>query len=105
MHVFQTVLVLVLIKSATACLEKGKGKIWNTASKVILWIGRNTLYIFLYHILFRDISWKVCAGSNIWKARVCVGAVMLFGPLAIVYIKDIIWKWCSVNRERVGTDI
>lgn len=105
MHVFQTVLVLLVIKSATACMENMKFRIWNVISKVFLVIGKNTLYIFLYHILFRDIGWNICADRNIWEIRVCVCVLMLFGPLALVYTKGIIQKWWVDNIGRVKTDI
>lgn len=104
-YVFQTVLVLLVIKSATACMENMELRIWSAASKVFLTIGKNTLYIFLYHILFRDIGWNICAGTNIWEIRVCVCALMLLGPLGLAYTKGIIQKWYVDNIGRVRIDI
>lgn len=96
MHALQTVLVLFAVKSGMACIENRGKRIWDIVIRVFCFIGRNTLYIFLYHLLFLDIGMKLWPGQNVFGRRLFLGILMTAGPLCLKYMRDIVYKWCQL---------
>ena len=54
-NAFETVLIFFWFKYAVELLERNAGKIWQAVIRALSYMGRYTLYIFLYHMLFLSI--------------------------------------------------
>lgn len=72
-------------------------KYLNWITTFVSWIGKHTLYIFLYHRLFLDYVMGYCyLSSNIWFKRIIYFSVMVFGSI----IFDYFFHW--VKKILVG---
>ena len=65
----------------------------------LMYVGRNTLPIFLYHILFRDCALKVTSlfgvSQNMWIQRIIVFPAMILGPLILNMVINCTVKYIS----------
>lgn len=72
-------------------------------TQLVAFIGQHTLYIFLYHMIFRDIVYYLMKDSNIWLKRIICYIAMIVGPIIIQalfsYMKGMYQSW--VYRVRV----
>ena len=76
--------VLVFVCGIFSLFEFFKVSGWITS--FVSWIGKHTLYIFLYHILFLNhVLIKCTFIHNIWYLRILYFTVMIFGSIAIGY--------------------
>lgn len=77
-------------------LEISRHKIGNCTIKAFVWVGRSTMYIFLYHLLVKDVLARMLVPvlSNIWLLRVCIFPSMIIFPVLIVKcIQDLCRKY------------
>lgn len=92
------VITLFLCYSFFSLCEKDKGK-WLV--KVVAYIGKNTLYIFMYHCLFRDMAVDIFKYYG-WSMENIGIRLLVFALLVIfpVLLKDILLKSiCFVKRQ------
>lgn len=61
-------------------------KIWTKLSV----LGRHTLYIFLYHKMFRTIIVEKMTFDNLWIARIIYFSIMIMGSIVVEYIINVI---------------
>lgn len=96
MHALQAILVLLIVKSGIECVKSKNNSIWNIVVRVICLIGKNTLYIFLYHLLFLEIGMKLWPGQNVFGRRLFLSGLMILGPLCLKYVKDMVYNWSKL---------
>jgi fucose 4-O-acetylase-like acetyltransferase len=95
-----TLSILALIVLGWSCgvfslLEYSKHLCWIT--NFSSWIGKNTLYIFLYHLLFLSLSSKYFIIDNMWIKRTVYLCSMIFGPILLEYI----FKWIKNQYAKI----
>ena len=86
-------LVLAFLYAAFTSLERAQNGWIKRAVDLLCFLGRNTLYVFMYHLLVRDILLKCfpVLNSNVWLKRWLVFWPMIFLPA----IGAGIWKKCK----------
>lgn len=79
----------------TKCLINTKSKILHGLLNTLDYVGKHTLYIFLYHRMFLDyFLCKVDFGNHIWLKCVVFYCVMIGGSILIEMICHLTWKNC-----------
>lgn len=84
-----SILILAVI---VLCLAFGiftlseRNKYTAFISDIVAWIGKHTLYIFLYHMFWRIFVLEQYTFENINLKRIVYLSVMIFGPIFIEYI-------------------
>lgn len=83
--IVMAVIVLVLACGIFSLLEFSKYLSWITG--FASWIGKHSLYIFLYHRLFLDhVIIRYFTTENIWLLRIVYLGVMIFGSILLQYL-------------------
>ncbi len=80
------VITLFLLYELFSTLEESSVKIVQRIICVFSWIGKNTLYIFMYHLLVRDMVLPRAQAMNIWFMRILMLILMIFAPVVTVEI-------------------
>ena len=89
--------MLVFTCGVFSLFEYSKHLNWITI--FVSWIGKHTLYIFLYHRFFLDYvlrNWGF--SNNIWMKRIVYFSVMIFGSIILDYF------FCYVKKILVGSN-
>ena len=77
----------------TKTMEMLKNKYINKALGPIEWLGKHTLYIFLYHRLFLDYFYRVVnIRINFWLDCIICFTIMIGGSLLIEIVCRYVWK-------------
>lgn len=86
-----SITMVLLVAGFVYCLgeivAERKNRFVQTAAAIWNWLGKHTLYIFLYHRFFLDyVLPHFAAGCSKWPKRFVYFAVMIFGSIAIEYV-------------------
>ncbi len=97
-----SITLAVLVAGAVFNLGCVLERFWigSKVAGVWAWLGRHTLYMFLYHRYFLDF-WLVKSSvlnGNIWVKRISYMAVMVFGSIAVEYA--VRWTKAMIKKER-----
>lgn len=84
-NALEAFLVVFFIKETVELLESKENKLVMRFLSPICYIGRKSLYIFMYHLLFRDIYFTYFSYGNIWIKRVTCFGFMVGGALCLEY--------------------
>lgn len=85
-NALEAFLVVLFLKETVELLEKKENKSIMICLKPICYIGQKSLYIFMYHILFRNIYYEYFQCRNIWIKRIVCFAFMMGGSILVFYI-------------------
>lgn len=95
------VIILAMSCGVFTLLDHSKYTRWIT--DMTSWIGKHTLYIFLYHRFFLDyVVWKYVVTDNVWIKRISYFAIMILGSIILEYgfclLKKILLGQISLDR-------
>lgn len=93
-HGIRMLLIVLVIKTGTQWISESDYLI--KAIMPLALLGRKTLYLFLYHILFLNLG-SALYWNNIWTQRIFVIAIMTLGPLTVQYLLPYVKKWITCN--------
>lgn len=98
-----SLLVLLALYCIFSLLEERKTKLTDLTNKLFSEAGRNTLHIFMYHLLVRD---KIMTNAptillnNIWTRRIIVFLPMLILPAIIaIFASKIVVNFRSLDKD------
>ena len=85
--ILYAILILLMVFFGEKLIINIKNNVVTNFLKKISFFGRHTLYIFLYHIIIRDILNKFMGTyDNIWLKRIVYFTLMIVGSLIIEYL-------------------
>lgn len=94
LHAIQMLLIVMVVKSGV-CLARQYNLLIKVMEVVAL-LGKNTIYIFLYHMLFLELGQNLSI-NNIWIKRIVIITIMVVGPLCIQQILTCFHGWVKEN--------
>lgn len=100
----ETIIIFFLIKEAVSFIEAKQYKVLAGLFSGIIFIGRHTLYIFLYHILFLDIYIKYLHLDLKWLNRCCCLLFIISGPIILEYVIKRLCSWLKTIMREVKVD-
>lgn len=93
-HGIQMFLIVLVVKTGTQIIS---GNVHMVKVLIPLaFLGRNTLYLFLYHMLFLNFG-SFIYWDNIWMRRVFIIVIMFLGPLSIQWVVETVSEWIKHN--------
>lgn len=102
LNALQAFMVVAFFKEFIECITIKENKVVVLCLKPICYIGRMSLPIFMYHILFRDIFFAYFPVNNIWICRIMCFAFMIGGSILVSLIlrriKDILWSMLQIKN-------
>lgn len=101
-NALEAFLVVFLIKEGIELLEMKESRAIAIGLRPISYIGKMSLYIFLYHILFRDIYQMYFSCENIWAGRFMCFLFMTGGSILIYYFFQALKKIVVAMTEMAG---
>ena len=83
-----SITVLFICYSVFGLLEDSAVKINQEIVDAMAFIGRYTLYIFMYHLMVRDVilTFLPVVQTNIWLMRFAIFIPMLVAPALVVWL-------------------
>lgn len=103
-NALEVILIFFLIKEGVSFIESKKAKFSLRLLAGIIFIGKHSLYIFLYHMLFLDFYKKYFMIYSMWLNR---GLCLLFiigGPIILDYVTHKICSWVKGIMQEVKVD-
>ncbi|MDE7417318.1 MAG: acyltransferase [Lachnospiraceae bacterium] len=84
------IITLFLLYALFSLLEGSSMKAFKGVVSFFSWMGKYTLYIFMYHYLVMDVVFPIVNGMNIWFVRIFLFVPMILLPaIAVALFKKI----------------
>jgi len=83
-----SIITLFVLYSLFSLLEENTWEIIQQVVDLFSFIGKHTLYVFMYHLFVKDMILKYFSAVlvNKWAMRICIFVPMIVAPVITVYL-------------------